>query len=55
MAAGRIIDKALDYYIQRKSDPLLSVDLADVTTDITNKVNSLLLGGADLDSDSYSV
>ena len=49
MAAGRIINNALEYYSERRSDPFLEVDLADITTDITNKVNSLLLGGATLD------
>ena len=49
MAAGRIINNALEYYSDRRSDPFLEVDLADITTDITNKVNSLLLGGATLD------
>lgn len=49
MAAGRIINNALEYYTERRSDPFLEIDIADITDDITNKVNSLLLGGANLD------
>ena len=49
MAAGRIINNALEYYTERRSDPFLEIDTADITDDITNKVNSLLLGGANLD------
>ena len=49
MAAGRIINNALEYYSERRSDPFLEIDTADITDDITNKVNSLLLGGATLD------
>ena len=48
-AAGRIVSKALEYYTERRSDPYLDVDIGDITDDITNKVNSLLLGGANLD------
>jgi len=49
MAAGRIVSKALQYYTERRSDPYLDVDIGDITDDITNKVNSLLLGGSTLD------
>ena len=49
MAAGRIINKALEYYTERRADPYLDVDIGDITDDITNKVDSLLLGGATLD------
>lgn len=49
MAAGRIVNKALEYYTERRADPYLDVDIGDITDDITNKVNSLLLGGATLD------
>ena len=48
-AAGRIVNKALEYYTERRADPYLDVDIGDITDDITNKVNSLLLGGATLD------
>jgi len=48
-AAGRIVSKALEYYTERRADPYLDVDIGDITDDITNKVNSLLLGGATLD------
>ena len=49
MAAGRIINNALEYYSERRADPYLDVDIGDITDDITNKVDSLLLGGATLD------
>ena len=40
--ANRIIEKALDYYIERRRDPLLQVDIADVTSEISQKLDSLI-------------
>lgn len=41
-AANAIIEKALDYYIQQRADPFLDKDLADVTSDISDKVQTLI-------------
>ncbi len=40
--ANRIIEKALDYYVERRGDPLLQVDIADVTSEISQKLDSLI-------------
>ena len=49
MAASHRVNKALEYYTERRADPYLDVYIGDITDDITNKVNSLLLGGATID------
>ena len=49
-AAGNILNKAFDYYKERRSDPFLQKDLIDVTSEIYKKVNSLIQSGVDLNT-----
>lgn len=48
-AANTIIEKALDYYVKRSSNPLIEADLADVTAEISKTVRDLVQTGVGLD------
>jgi len=41
-AANTIIENALDYYLTQRADPFLDKDLADVTSEISDKVQTLI-------------
>ena len=49
-AANTIIEKALTYYIEQRADPFLDKDLADITTDISDKVQYLIGEGIPLNT-----
>lgn len=49
-AAGNILNKAFDYYKEQRSDPFLQKDLIDITSEITQKVNSLIQNDVDLNT-----
>ena len=40
--ANRIIEKAFNYYKDRRSDPILQADIIDVTSEISQKLDSLI-------------
>lgn len=47
-SANIIIDKALDYYMDQRANPYLDVDLADITSQISNDVRTLVQSGVQL-------
>lgn len=47
-SANIVIDKALEYYMQQRANPYLEMDLADITTQISNDVRTLVQSGVQL-------
>ena len=48
-AAGVIVNKAFNYYLEQRANPTIQSDVVDVTSDITDKVGSLIGSGVQLD------
>tara|TARA_R110002153_G_scaffold13861_1_gene51124 strand:- start:5638 stop:6597 length:960 start_codon:yes stop_codon:yes gene_type:complete len=48
VAANAIIEKSLDYYVRKISDPLLEVDLTDVSSEISTTIRDLVQTGVGL-------
>ncbi len=49
-AAGLIVDKALQYYLNKRTDPYLSGDLTKVSTEIFNNIKTLVSDEVDIDT-----